>query len=64
LLAKSAASKANLPIDSPPVSLRLKAKNGIVAGRDAAAWVRAFDIDPVEIAAVNPAVNPLEQGEP
>jgi hypothetical protein len=34
-----------LPINSPPVSLRLTAKRGIVSGLDAAAWF-AFEMIP------------------
>jgi hypothetical protein len=43
LLAESAIQKDQLPIDSARLSLRLKTKSGIVAGRDAAAWVRIRD---------------------
>jgi hypothetical protein len=42
-LAKSAIQGPVLPNDSALLSLRMKAKSGIVAGRDAAAWVRIRD---------------------
>jgi hypothetical protein len=43
MLAGLAAAGPFLPIDLPPISLRLIVKSGIVAWLDAACWVRIRD---------------------